>query len=116
MATLKPGTPKSQVAGDPNEKSWVLEKKLADINERYNRLLLLLSEQGSVLNQSWRQLKEYDGKANQVLPWLNAYEEKLGRKMAQPVSSEPASVKRELDEIKVRLVFLSALVTHLKVI
>lgn len=39
VATLESADVKSptQVIPDPNEKSWVLENKLADINERYNR-------------------------------------------------------------------------------
>lgn len=39
VATLESADVKSptQVILDPNEKSWVLENKLADINERYNR-------------------------------------------------------------------------------
>ena len=105
VATLQPGSARSPVAGDPNEKSWVLENKLEDINERYNRLLLSLSEKGGALNQSWQQLSDYDAKANQVAPWLEAYEERLGTKMARQISADPALVKRELADTKVRLCF-----------
>ena len=39
VSTLESSDTKSRVhvIPDPNEKSWVLENKLADINERYNR-------------------------------------------------------------------------------
>lgn len=103
VATLESADVKSpsQSIPDPNEKSWVLENKLADINERYNRLLLLLSEQGTILDRSWRQLREYDGQASQVLPWLNSAEDRLGRYMAQPVKSDPATIRQQIDELKV---------------
>lgn len=87
--------------GDPNEKSWVLENKLSDINERYNRLLLLLTERGTLLDKSWQQLKDYDLKANQTLPWLNSAEERLARKTAQPIGNDTAKIRREIDELKV---------------
>ena len=65
------------------------------------RLLLLLSEQGTILDRSWRQLREYDFQASQLLPWLNSVEERLGTKMAQPIKSDPAGVKQQLDDLKV---------------
>lgn len=66
-----------------------------------SRLLLLLSEQGTILDRSWRQLREYDGQASQVLPWLNSAEDRLGRYMAQPVKSDPATIRQQIDELKV---------------
>ena len=65
------------------------------------RLLLLLSEQGTILDRSWRQLREYDSQASQVLPWLNSAEDRLGRSMAQPVKTDPAIIKQQINELKV---------------
>lgn len=65
------------------------------------RLLLLLSEQGTILDRSWRQLREYDNQASQVLPWLNVAENRLAQSMTQPVKSDPATIKQQISELKV---------------
>lgn len=73
---------------------------------------MLLNEQGTVLDRSWRQLRDYDSQASQVLPWLNSAEDRLGREMAQPVKSDPAIIKQQINELKVnnskRFVLVSA--------
>ncbi|EDO37708.1 predicted protein [Nematostella vectensis] len=100
VATLGDDQAPSEDLGNPNDKSWVLEKKLSDINERYNRLLVLLTERGTYLDRSWKQLRDYDTKASQVLPWLSSAEERLARKMAQPIGRDPSTLRREIDELK----------------
>lgn len=62
---------------------------------------MLLSEQGTILDRSWRQLREYDSQASQVLPWLNSAEDRLGRSMAQPLKTDPAIIKQQINELKV---------------
>lgn len=91
------------VAKDAQEQSWALENKLSDINERYNRLLILLSEKGSVLNQSWLQLREYHIKVNELLPWLSACEHKLALMMQDPTGSDSEDIGVKLGELKVKL-------------
>ena len=87
------------VAKDAQEQSWALENKLSDINERYNRLLILLSEKGSVLNQSWLQLRDYHIKINQLLPWLSSCEHRLALIMQSGKDGEDSS--NTLKELKV---------------
>lgn len=65
------------------------------------RLLLLLSEQGTILDRSWRQLREYDSQASQVLPWLNSAEDTLARYMAQPVKPDPTAIKQQISDLQV---------------
>ena len=65
------------------------------------RLLLLISEQGTILDRSWRQLREYDSQATQVIPWLNKAEDTLARYMAHPVKSDPTAIKQQITELKV---------------
>ena len=65
------------------------------------RLLLLLSEQGTILDRSWRQLREYDSQASQVLPWLNSAEDTLARYMAQPVKPDPTAIKQQISDLRV---------------
>ena len=62
---------------------------------------MLISEQGTILDRSWRQLREYDSQATQVLPWLNKAEDTLARYMAQPVKSDPTVIKQQITELKV---------------
>ena len=99
------------VAKDAQEQSWTLENKLSDINERYNRLLILLSEKGSVLNQSWLQLREYHIKVNKLLPWLSASEHKLALMMQNRDGNEPEDVGEKLAELKVRHDISSTMIT-----
>lgn len=65
------------------------------------RLLLLLSEQGTILDRSCRQLREYDSQASQVLPWLNTAEDTLARYMAQPIKPDPTAIKQQISDLQV---------------
>ena len=89
------------MAKDAQEQSWALENKLSDINERYNRLLILLSEKGSVLNQSWLQLRDFHIKVNQLLPWLSSCEHRLALIMQNPSGKDGEDTKTKLKELKV---------------
>lgn len=84
----------------PNFTHW-LTLLLTEIVAISFRLLLLLSEKGTILDQSWRQLGEYDSQASQVLPWLNSTEERLGGYMAQSIKSDTAVIKQRINELKV---------------
>lgn len=84
----------------PNFTHW-LTLLLTEIVAISFRLLLLLSEKGTILDQSWRQLREYDSQASQVLPWLNSTEERLGGYMAQSIKSDTAVIKQRINELKV---------------
>ena len=84
----------------PNFTHW-LTLLLAEIAAISFRLLLLLSEKGTILDQSWRQLREYDSQASQVLPWLNSTEERLGGYMAQSLKSDAAVIKQRINDLKV---------------
>lgn len=102
------------VAKDAQEQSWALENKLSDINERYNRLLILLSEKGSVLNQSWLQLRDYHIKINQLLPWLSSCEHRLALIMQTGNDGDDTSTK--LKELKVLYLSLQLiLLDHMQV-
>lgn len=89
------------MAKDAQEQSWALENKLSDINERYNRLLILLSEKGSVLNQSWLQLRDYHIKVNQLQPWLSSCEHRLALIMQKPTGKEGEDTNTKFSELKV---------------
>lgn len=65
------------------------------------RLLLLLSQQGTILDRSWRQLREYDSQASQVLPWLNSAEDTLAKYMAQPLKPDPTAIKQQISDLQV---------------
>ena len=91
------------MAKDAQEQSWALENKLSDINERYNRLLILLSEKGSVLNQSWLQLRDYHIKINQLVPWLSSCEHRLAIIMQNPSGKDGEDANTKLKELKVLL-------------
>ena len=68
------------------------------------------------MDRSWRQLREYDNQASQVLPWLNSAEDRLGRAMARPLKSDPAIIKQEINELKVRHVSSLIVVGPLRVV
>ena len=53
------------------------------------------------MDRSWRQLREYDSQASQVLPWLNSAEDTLARYMAQPIKPDPTAIKQQISDLQV---------------
>ncbi|XP_065668233.1 dystonin isoform X8 [Hydra vulgaris] len=80
--------------------TWVLERKLHQINDQYKKLIRVLSFKGNLLSESIAKHQEYAQKLQVFLPWLAEAERQLAREMQETIPSDPKKLYKKIEVIK----------------
>ena len=81
--------------------SNIIRDKLANINTQYERLRSRALEHRDKLSDVVGKRARYNQAVNPTLPWLEETYATLSKMTREPVATEPESVQRQIDQLKV---------------
>ncbi|XP_041483740.1 microtubule-actin cross-linking factor 1-like isoform X4 [Lytechinus variegatus] len=83
-----------------NPNSNLIRDKIADFNQRFDRLKLTSAQHLERLQDLVERHTVYVKASDRVLDWLPGAEDTLGTLLREPIAAEPANVQKQIDKLE----------------